>query len=213
MQVPSHCTVRTRTASAVLTALLAISADSVRAQQPAPAAVPAPGEATYVVFVNGRAIGREQANLARTPSGWTITSSGTLGAPLNLVNKRFELTYATDWQPIELKIDATIADLRDPKAEPRVIGLATSFATTTAINEVTQNGVTASKTDQITARTVVMPGNFFAAYEALAVRLSSMTPGGELAIYVAPQGESKAVIKAVTPATYETPAGTLKARR
>ena len=213
MQVPSHCTVRTRTASAVLTALLAISADSVRAQQPAPAAIPAPGEATYVVFVNGRAIGREQANLARTPAGWTITSTGTLGAPLNLVNKRFELTYATDWQPIELKIDATIADPRDAKAEPRVIGLATSFATTTAINEVTQNGVTGSKTDQITARTVVMPGNFFAAYEALAVRLSSMTPGGELAIYVAPQGESKAVIKAVTPATYETPAGTLKARR
>ena len=84
-----------------------------------------------------------------------LRPTGTLGAPLNLVNKRFELTYATDWQPIELKIDATIADLRDPKAEPRVIGLATSFATTTAINEVTQNGVTASKTDQITARTVV----------------------------------------------------------
>ena len=57
-------------------------------------------------------IGREQATLARTPAGWTITSTGTLGAPLNLVNKRFELTYATDWQPIELKIDATIADPR-----------------------------------------------------------------------------------------------------
>src|SRR5688572_11173535 len=212
MQVPPHCTVRTLAASAVLTALVAI-AGSLRAQQPAPAAIPAPGEATYVVFVNGRAIGREQANLARTPSGWTITSTGTLGAPLHLVNKRFELTYATDWQPIELKIDATLADLRDPKAEPRVFGLATSFATTTAINEVTQNGVTASKTDQITARAVVMPGNFFAAYEALAVRLSSMTPGGELPIYVAPQGEIKAVVKAVTPATYETPGGTLKARR
>ena len=73
-----------------------------------------------------------------------------------------------------------------------MIGLATSFATTTAINEITQNGVTGSKTDQITARTVVLPSNFFAAYEALAVRLSSMTPGGELPIYVAPQGESKA---------------------
>ena len=75
-------------------------------------------------------------------AGWTITSTGTLGAPLNLVNKRFELTYAPDWQPIELKIDATVADPRDPKAEPRVLGLATSFATTTAINEMTQNGVT-----------------------------------------------------------------------
>ena len=197
----------------MLTGWLATFAGPIGAQQPPPAAIPAPGEATYVVFVNGRAVGREQANLARTPSGWTITSSGTLGAPLNLVNKRFELTYATDWQPIELKIDATVADPKDPKAEPRVLGLATSFATTTAINEVTQNGVTASKTDQITARTVVLPNNFFAAYEGLAVRLSSMTPGGELPVYVAPQGEIKVVIKAVTPATYETPAGTLKARR
>ena len=197
----------------MLAAFLAAAAGTAAAQQPAPAAVPAPGEATYIVFVNGRAIGREQANLARTPAGWTITSTGTLGAPINLVNKRFEVTYAPDWQPIELKIDATVADLRNPKAEPQVLGLATSFATTTAINEITQNGVTASKTDQITARTVVMPGNFFAAYEALAVRLSSMTSPGELPIYIAPQGEIKAVIKAVTPATYETPAGTLKARR
>jgi hypothetical protein len=213
MQVPPDCTVRTRAASGVLAVLLAISAGPLSAQQTAPATVPATGEATYVVFVNGRAIGREQANLARTPAGWTITSTGSMGAPLHLVNKRFELTYATDWQPIELKIDATLADLRDPKAEPRVFGLATSFATTTAINEVTQNGVTASKTDQITARAVVMPGNFFAAYEALAVRLSSMTPGGELPVYIAPQGEIKAVVKTVAPATYETPGGTLKARR
>src|ERR671910_70271 len=102
MQVPPHCTVRTRTACAVLTALLATSGGSPGAQQPAPA-TPTPGEATFVVFVNGRAIGREQANLARTPSGWTITSTGSLGAPINLVNKRFELTYAPDWQPIELK--------------------------------------------------------------------------------------------------------------
>jgi hypothetical protein len=162
MQVRPDCTVRTRTGSAVLAAFLSAFAGNAAAQQPPPAAIPAPGEATYIVFVNGRAIGREQANLARTGSGWTITSTGTIGAPLNLVNKRFQLTYATDWQPIELRIDATLADPRDPKAEPRVLGLATSFATTTAINEVTQNGVTTSKTDQITARTVVLPNNFFA---------------------------------------------------
>ena len=39
----------------------------------------------------------------------------------------------------------------------------------------------------------MLPNNFFAAYEALAVRLSSMTPGGELPVYVAPQGEIKVV--------------------
>jgi pimeloyl-ACP methyl ester carboxylesterase len=213
MQVPPYCTVRTRTGRVVLTALLATLVAAIGAQQPAPAVAPTPGEATYVVFVNGREIGREQGALAKTASGWTITSTSRLGAPLNMVSKRFELTYAPDWQPIELKIDATVADPRDAKAEPKVLGLATSFATTTAINEITQNGVTASKNDQITVRTVVLPLNFFAAYEALAVRLSSMTPGGELPVYVAPQGEIKAVVKTVTAATFETPAGSVAARR
>lgn len=197
----------------MLAALLGLSTGTLDAQQPAPAATPAPGEATYIVFFSGREIGRETASLARTPSGWTITSTARLGAPLNIVNKRFEVTYARDWQPIELKIDATVADPRDPKAEPRVLGLLTSFATTSAINEVTQNGTTASKTDQITARTVVLPNNFFAAYEALAFRLSSMTPGGELPVYIAPQAEIKVTVKAVTPAAFDTPAGTIKAQR
>jgi alpha-beta hydrolase superfamily lysophospholipase len=184
-------------------AVLVIASAAVRAQQ-APA-VPAPGESTLIAFLNGREIGREQVLLARTPSGWTITSSGALAAPFNQSTKRFEVTYAPDWQPIELKIDATV--------NSRPIGLATSFGTTTAINEITNNGVTTSKTDQITARAVVIPNNFFAAYEALAARLFSMTPGGELAVYVAPQAEIKLTVRTITPATYQTPAGALNTRR
>jgi alpha-beta hydrolase superfamily lysophospholipase len=200
MQVPVHCTARKLRA---LAALLVLATAAVRTQ-PAPA-TPAVGESTLIVFLNGREVGREQVSLARTPQGWTIAASGSLGAPFNQSTKRFEVTYAPDWQPIELKIDAVV--------EARAIGLSTSFGTTTAINEVTNNGVTQSKTDQITARTVVLPNNFFAAYEALAARLFSMTPGGELAVYIAPQGEVKATIRAVTPSTYQAPAGPLNTRR
>jgi uncharacterized protein len=202
MQVPRYCT------AALLAALaFAVSNDAIRleaVQQPAPAN-PATGEATFVIFMSGREVGREQVTFSRTASGWTITSTGRLGAPLNLTNNRFEVTYAPDWQPIELKIDARVQD--------RTLGLATSFGTTTAINEITQNGVTNSKTDQITARTVVLPNNFYAAYEALAVRLTSLSAGAELPIYVAPQAEIRLRVRAVTPARYQTPAGTVSARR
>jgi uncharacterized protein len=202
MQAP--CYFSTRTAGRLAAAaVLAVASAAVRAQQ-APA-VPAPGESTLIVFLQGREVGREQVSLARTPSGWTIAASGTLGAPFNHATKRFEVTYAPDWQPIELKIDATV--------QSRPIGLATSFGTTTAINEITNNGVTSTKTDQITARAVVLPSNFFAAYEALAARLSSMTPGGELPVYVAPQVETRLTVRAVTSATYQTPAGALNTRR
>ena len=201
MQVPLHFIARKTWRLAA--ALLVVASAAVRAQQ-APA-VPAAGESTLILFLNGREVGREQVTLARTPAGWTITSSGAFGAPFNQSTKRFEVTYAPDWQPIELKIDATV--------QSRPIGLATSFGTTTAINEITNNGVTSTKTDQITARAVVLPSNFFAAYEAIAARLATMTPGGELPVYVAPEGETKLTIRGITPATYQTPAGALNTRR
>ena len=65
---------------------------------------------------------------------------------------RFEVKYTNDWQPTELHIEATQSG--------RQISLATSFGMTTAINEITQNGTTTSKTDQVSARTIVLPNNF-----------------------------------------------------
>jgi len=185
-------------------AALAGDASPVQTQQ-APSVTPAAGEATFVVFVGGREAGREQVTLSRSPAGWTISSTGRLGPPINFTNNRFEVTYAPDWQPMELRFDARLQD--------RSLTLATSFGTTTAVNEITQNSVTNTKTDQITARTVVLPNNFYAAYEALAVRLAEVGPGAEVPVYVAPQAEIRLLVTAVTPMTYETPAGTLATRR
>lgn len=166
---------------------------------------PATGEASYVVFVGGREIGREQASLAKSASGWTITSSGSFAAPLNFANKRFEVTYAPDWQPIELEIEAVVQETP--------LSLSTSFGMTTAINEITQKGVTSSKTDQVSARTVVLPNNFYAAYEALAVRLAPLEAGAELPVYVAPQTEIRVRIRSVTSSSYQTPDGAIRTRK
>ena len=197
-----HCTaLRRAAAAAALTTIVAAGAGA-GAQQPA---APATGEAIFLIFVAGREIGREQAALSRTASGWTITSTARIGAPLSFTNNRFEVTYAPDWQPIELKADARVRD--------QSLTLSTSFGTTTAINEITQNAVTNTKTDQITARTIVLPNNFFAAYEALAVRLAQSGAGAEIPVYVAPQGEIRMAIDAVTPSSYQTPSGALATRR
>ena len=200
MQLHRHCTVAA--ATVVTTALL--SAALAEAQQ-VPTVTPAAGEATLVVFVGGREAGREQVTLSRTASGWTIVSTGRFASPLSFTNNRFEITYAPDWQPIELRFDARVQD--------RSVTLATSFGTTTAINEITQNAVTSTKTDQISARAVVLPNNFYAAYEALAVRLAGAAPGADIPVYVAPQSEIRLQVTAVTPVTYETPSGTLATRR
>lgn len=193
-----HCT------AAILAALLVLTGRVATAGQ-APPPVPAVGEATFVVFMGNREVGREQVNLARTASGWTITSTGRLVAPVDLANKRFEITYAPDWQPIELEIDAAVGDA--------ALALSTSFALTSAINEITRKGVTSTKNDQITARTVVLPNNFYAAYEALAVRLASSAVGAQIPVYIAPEGEIRMTVTAITASTYKTPGGVVEARR
>ncbi len=136
-------------------AVLALTCSSQgRAQAPA-APQPAPGEATFTIFIRGVDVGREQVNVTRTGSQWLVTSTGRLG---DVTVNRFELKYTPDWQPVESHVELTQAG----KDGAKRLQLTTSFGVTTAINEITQNGVTNSKTDQISARTTVLPNNIFA---------------------------------------------------
>ena len=121
-----HCT-------ALAAALLLAAASAVSAQQ---SPQPTPGDAAFDVFVRTTQIGREQVTLARTDSGWIITSSGTLGGPLEFNLTRFEIKYTADWEPQEMKVEA--------KVRQTPVGISTSFTLTSAINEITQAGRTGS---------------------------------------------------------------------
>ena len=189
-----HCT-------ALTVALL--TAGTAAAQQAVP--TPATGEAVFNILVKGAQIGREQVTLSRGTSGWIITSSGRQTGPIDLSTNRFEMKYTDDWQPLELKIEGMQRNTR--------LALSTSFTLTTAISEITQSGVTNSKEDKVSPRTIVMPNNFYASYEALAVRLSGSAVNDELPVYVAPQTEIKVTIRAIAPETLTGPSGTLKTRR
>ena len=171
---------------------------------------PVPGEATFTIFVRGTDVGREQVNLTRSGSQWIITATGQLA---EFTLNRLELRYAIDWQPIELHVEGTQTGKPGDKAGPRKVQLATSFALTTAINEITQNGVTNSKTDQISARTVVLPTNVFAGYEALAARLANSTLGTEIPTYIAAGAEVKVIVKGISDESVTTPAGIVQMQK
>jgi pimeloyl-ACP methyl ester carboxylesterase len=191
-----HCTALT--AAAVLSVAPAVSA------QTTPPA-PAPGDAAFGIFLRGTQIGREQVTLARTGSGWIITSTGRTDAPVDFAITRFEMKYGPAWQPLEMRLEARL------KNAP--VTVATSFTMTTAINEITQNGRTVSKEDQIGAGTIVLPNNVFASYEALAARLSATAPGAEIPVYVAPQAEVKVTVGAISEQTLTGPGGAVPTRR
>jgi pimeloyl-ACP methyl ester carboxylesterase len=191
-----HCT--------ALAAAAVLCVSGLASAQSAPPA-PAPGDAAFGIFLRGTPIGREEVTLSRTGAGWIITSTGRTGAPVDFSVTRFEMKYAPDWQPLEMRLEARL------KNAPAAV--VTSFAMTTAINEVTQNGRTVSKEDQISARTIVLPNNVFGSYEALAARLSVTAAGTEIPVYVAPQAEVQVTVRGITEQTLTGPGGTVRTRQ
>jgi uncharacterized protein len=171
---------------------------------PAQTAVAIEGESEFTLFLGGRRVGTEQVRVARGGSGWIVSSTAQFGPPLNLTVNRFELKYTPDWQPTELHIEAT---------QPgRTLALTTSFGVTTATNVITQNGATTSRTDQISARTIVLPNNFYAGYVVLAARLAATSPGTDLPAYIAPSAEIKINVKSIADERLGSPSGPLSTK-
>ena len=141
------------------------------------------GEAEFTLFLAGKRVGAEQVRVARAGSHSIISSTGQFGPPLNVTVNRFELRYtATGSRPTSTS--------KRPRPG-RAFALTTSFGVTTATNVITQNGVTSSKTDQISARTIVLVNNFYAGYVVLARATARRRARHGLPAYIAPSAEVK----------------------
>lgn len=148
----------------------------------APAAAQSSNEAaSFRVFLRGSAIGGEDVTVRQTAEGVTITASGRLAAPLDLVMRQCVVRYDAGWRPVDLSVDAI--------ARGAALTIKTSFAEGRAESEVTQAGAPTRKTDVVSADPVVLPNVCFSAYEALALRMSGVADGGAIRAYVAPQAE------------------------
>lgn len=185
----SNHSIRARVAAAAAAACLA--AAGVAAQ-------PATGsnEATFNIFFNANQIGTERISVDRTPQGWTISGSGRLGAPLDIVTRRAELHYDGQWNPIDAYIEATIRN------QPTT--LRTTVQGTAANNEFTAGGKSAQKSDPIEPGSILLPSPSFAPYEALAARVRNAPPKSTLPVYVAPQAMMTATVGTTTKEQIQT---------
>jgi pimeloyl-ACP methyl ester carboxylesterase len=189
-------------ASALLTIAIATSA----AAQPQTPPRPTPDAATFTIFLRAVPIGTEQIALKYDSGGWTILSSGRIGAPLDIVARKVEVRYTQDWRPIELTIDATV------HGEPQTIHTVVSNGT--AKTAYTVNGKQSEKSDAIDPSSVlVVPTSFFAPYEAFAQRFRGAAAGAELPVYNAPISTLSARVVETSPQQIQTSARMIAARR
>src|SRR6476661_6971469 len=87
------------TASAVALAL-AVGSGSPRAQTTAPI--------TYQVMIRSVTLGSEQIAIERFSDGWTVSSSGRVARPIDVILRNFNARYDNEWKARELTIDITL---------------------------------------------------------------------------------------------------------
>jgi len=158
---------------------LAVARPQTASAQPPPAAPD--GASGFTIFVRALPVGNEQIALTRSAEGWSIVSSGRIGAPLDVIARRVEVRYTPDWRPRDMTIDATV------RGQPHSIR--TVVDGSSAKTEFTTNAQPGQKTDPIDPVSVlIVPSPFFSPYEALAQRLKTATVGAEIPVYNAPIG-------------------------
>lgn len=163
-----------------------------------------PSPVTFTIAVRGQRVGQENVTVTRSADGWLISSTGSQAGPANLTIDKFEARYTGDWQPRSLVIEATSGQL---------MTLTSTFTTATSVtNDLMQGGQKSNSTHAVTPRTVVLPNNFFGAYEALAARLHTAQVGTTFPAYIAPMAEITGTVTSITPQRVQTPEKTVNLR-
>jgi uncharacterized protein len=189
-------------------AALGVAVPLVLSAQPPP--IPAPlqeaGATNFTIFLRGAPIGTEQVALTRSATGWTIISSGRLGAPVDVVARRVQVRYTPDWKPLEFTFDGTV------RGQPQTVR--TAVEGTTANNDLSIAGQASQKTDTVDANALLLlPNSFFGPYAALAARLKTTAAGTELPAYLVPQMSVSIRIGASSAEQIQTTARLVSARR
>ena len=175
-------------------------------QPPVPPPLPDAGATNFTIFLRGAPIGSEQIAVTRTAIGWTIVSSGRLGAPIDVVARRLQARYTPEWRPVEFSLDGTVRGQQQT--------IRTTFDGTTAKSLITVGGQPTEKSDPVDAAAVVLlPNSFFGPYEALAARLRTVPAGTEISAYLVGQMSISIRAGETTAEQIQTAARVVSARR
>ena len=185
---------------------LALPLAAAAQQPPVAPALQEPGATSFTIFLRGVPIGTEQIAVNRLAAGWTIVSTGRLGAPIDIVARRLQVRYTPEWRPIELTLDSTV------RGQAQTIR--TVVEGTTAKSDLVVAGQATEKTDTVDPNALLLlPTGFFGPYEALAAHLKTAAAGSEMPVYLVPQASIRVRIGESSGEQIQTAARLVAARR
>ncbi len=161
--------------------------------------IPSTGESVFRVFVRAEPTGLITSSLAQEDNRWILRATNQITSPLDLQTPLFEMTYDSEWKPQHLQISGT--------RNGELFNIESTFGDGTVTNDVQIGSETTTSEERIDEGSIVLPNFFFAAYEALAIRLTILQPGDQLPIYVAPRGFITARLNSVNTLQLDTADG------
>jgi len=170
---------------------------------------PQPGQAqttTYLVFLAGSPIGREDVTVRPDAQGITISSQTRLGAPVNATTTRAEARYRTDWSPESLALEGSF--------NGQEVNFETAFRDGSAISKGTEGTRRVDSTQPAADRTFILPNMFFGAHEALGRRLAaSSDTAGEFHAFVGPGADVAFAVRSMANEQMQSGTQTFRVRR
>jgi len=160
------------------------------------------GKSSFVVYEKGQQVGTIETNVTRTDEGWRIQGSmQTKGSvPVSIVNLDllYDAKWFGRWMTMEMK-------------QPDNVIVHVAVGRTTAQTDVVRPTEARFQSNSVSPNTILLPERAYGAYEAVAARLSTAPPGEDLPLFVAPIGETRAIVETVTTEQVRTTSGSIAA--
>ncbi len=161
------------------------------------------GKAAFVVYEKGQRIGALDTIVTRSDDGWriqgTMHTKGTV--PVRIVNLDllYDRRWFGRWMTMEMK-------------QPDDVIVHVALTPTTAQVDVVRSREAGFRSHSASPNTILLPERAYGAYEAVAARLANGSADADLPLFVAPIGETRAIVESVTTERIQTRAGAISAR-
>lgn len=152
-----------------------------------------PDAASFVIYENGRRVGTMQTSVTRTEDGWRIRGSMQTAGAVPVTIPNLDIHYDAQWFGRFLTMEMKAPD-------DVIVHVAVAGATTRT--DIVRQKSARFQSSSVSPNTILLPDRAYGAYEAVAARLASDT-AADLPIFVAPIGETRAVVdeKTIEPMT------------
>lgn len=164
-------------------------------------------ETTFRVFQRGVLVGSTTITLAHSDEGWRLQGTGELKGMFQLVLRQLDIRYDDNWRPRIMTMEMASPD------DSAVVHIAFGLADGTTRTDVVRPNLATWGSNPVSPDTLPLPDLVFGAFEGLAARLASASPGSELHVFIVPRFEAVMALDGVSNDIVETTAGALETKR